>query len=69
METIDKLVVSEHPLKQTPLKLVFSDLVYFLSCKNKKMSMQAYRREIEEDLLAQGRVDRKRSHVLMRSQQ
>jgi hypothetical protein len=32
LKVIDDLVKLEHPLKKVPLKLIFSDIVYAITC-------------------------------------
>ena len=36
LNVVDELLELEHPLKKVPLKLIFSDLIYFVTCQKRK---------------------------------
>ena len=39
LKVVDDLVTLEHPLKKSPMELIYSDLIFFLTCKSKKQTM------------------------------
>ena len=50
IEFVDELYELEHPLKQASYSLIYSDILYYLTCKKKKYKcLRDYREYLEHN--------------------
>ena len=52
--TVEELIDLDHPLKNAPYKLIFSDILFCLPFRSNSKSVIKYRYDIEEKLAKNG---------------